>query len=87
MNEVENILVEMEPYLADEQCRSCECLQSLIVQLQIDQLGEIEELQSLRVPKNQMHACLGCDPCPPGKRYSEYLLYKQSLTDSNTKKL
>jgi hypothetical protein len=57
-----------------EECKSCDCLQGFLAQLQID-LGDtgLEVARPFMVPRQEMHGCLGCDPCPPGEAFSAYL--------------
>ena len=57
-----------------DDCWTCECLQGLITQLLIDLKNEdVSELEALIKDKSSLHPCLGCDPCPPGEVFTEYL--------------
>lgn len=55
-------------------CWSCDCFQGFLTQLELDAAEDVTDLTDpLKVPREQMHGCLGCDPCPPGEAYSQYL--------------
>jgi hypothetical protein len=55
-------------------CSNCECFLGYIAHLKIgsDESGR-EYLQQFTTPRSDMHACLGCEPCPPGDHYAAYL--------------
>ena len=68
----ERVLLEaLKPWLANGRCRTCDCLQAALAHLELD--GD-EELRAFiaphRVPPDQMHGCVGCDPCPPAATWS-----------------
>ena len=62
------------PFVREEKCAACECLQGALVELrcdleelpasssQSDLLTRIGTAMNVREP----HACLGCQPCNPG---------------------
>ena len=57
-----------------EQCWTCDCLQGFLTQLELDAGEDVGDLTApLKVPAEAMHGCLGCDPCPPGQVYADYL--------------
>jgi len=57
-----------------EQCRTCDCLQGLLTQLERDADEDVTDLTGgMKVAASEMHGCLGCDPCPPGEAFAEYL--------------
>ena len=62
------------PFVAEEKCSACECLQGALVELRLS-LEELpaspERAQLLMGIGEAMqvatpHACLGCEPCNPG---------------------
>lgn len=56
------------------ECWSCDCLHGFLVQLELDAPQDISHLTcALKVPHSEMHACLGCNPCPPAEMFVEYL--------------
>ena len=58
-------------------CNSCECFLGYIAQLRIDSDSADKDLFTpYKVSRNEMHHCLGCDPCPPGDLYAEYMQKK-----------
>lgn len=60
--------------LPHEECRSCDCLQGFLTQLEIDATDDAADLTGpLKVNSSEMHGCLGCNPCPPAELFSEYL--------------
>lgn len=75
--DVEKILSNLQKYLIKEECWSCDCLQGFLAQLELDSETDITHLiTSFKVSKDEMHGCLGCDPCPPGEAFSAYIKKK-----------
>ena len=63
---------------ARDVCSTCECFHGYLAQLRIDSDSADKDLFTLyKVDRKDMHHCLGCDPCPPGDLYSDYMLKKQ----------
>ena len=62
-----------------EACLTCECFLGLVAQLygDVDANGK-QILKAYKVDRKNMHACLGCDPCPPGDKYAKYIRQKQA---------
>lgn len=55
-------------------CWSCECLQGLVTQLEMDAAEDVTDLTApAKARITRMHGCLGCRPCPPGRLFTEYL--------------
>jgi hypothetical protein len=53
---------------------TCECYLGFVTQLEM--LSDESSQQFLEIHKperDQIHSCLGCDPCPPGDQYAEFL--------------
>lgn len=72
--DTKRILDDLLPHLPREECRTCDCFQGFLTQLDIDATDAIENLVGpLRASREDMHGCLGCDPCPPGAAFTEYL--------------
>lgn len=72
----------IKPWLDEEQCRTCECLQLALIQIEMDD----EENMSVVVAPHkifheQMHPCLGCEPCPPAQALVDYV---QSLRNMSS---
>ncbi len=60
-------------------CNTCECFLGYIAQLRIDSDSASRDLFApYKVGRKDMHKCLGCDPCPPGDLYAEYMKKKQN---------
>lgn len=75
--DVERILSNLQKYIVKEECWSCDCLQGFLTQLELDSEKDVAHLTtSFKISKDQMHSCLGCDPCPPGEAFSEYIKKK-----------
>lgn len=65
---------EITSWLPREECRTCECFLGFITQLELDsEENALEVFSQFRVDRRKIHGCLGCDPCPPGSAFSEYL--------------
>jgi hypothetical protein len=56
-----------------EECRSCDCLQGYLTQLELDYPEATDLIEPLKVPREKLHGCLGCDPCPPAEAFGDYL--------------
>ena len=74
VGEVKELITKAEPSFRHEDCRTCECYLGYIAQLMIDSDPEAKDLLSgYMPPKDEMHGCLGCDPCSPGILHNFYL--------------
>jgi hypothetical protein len=74
---VKEQIKKAEESFRHEECNSCECFLGYLAQLEIDADTEGKEvLKSYRSEREPIHSCLGCDPCPPGVLYAEYLRKK-----------
>lgn len=63
-----------------EECISCECFLGYITQLEMDSDETARGfILQFKIERNEIHSCLGCDPCPPGDQYAEYLRDAQSM--------
>ena len=75
--EVRELIKKAEVSFRHEECKTCECYLGYVTQLEIDSAPEAREyLASIQPDREEIHACLGCDPCPPGMLYSQYLRRK-----------
>lgn len=73
-NQVQEIIKDIENSITRTECLTCDCLQGLITQLQLDCTEDIADLiDHLKTLPEKMHGCLGCDPCPPGALFAQYL--------------
>ena len=56
------------------ECQTCECFLGYVAQLEFaaDPIGKAF-LETLKPSRTVIHACLGCDPCPPGDQFAAYL--------------
>lgn len=78
VREVEKLLNELEASIARPECRTCECFQGFLAQLEGDcEPAALPKIQSMEVPDDQLHSCLGCDPCPPADVYTRYLIERK----------
>ncbi len=72
--QVQAVLERLQRVVRHDPCWSCDCLQGLLTQLELDAGEDVTDLTArLKVPRDRMHGCLGCDPCPPGAVYADYL--------------
>jgi len=65
-----------------KECWSCDCLQGLLTQLELDCPELAETIKPLKVSVGEMHGCLGCDPCPAGEIFTQYIRW-QSEPEGN----
>ena len=72
--EVKELITKAEASFRHEDCQTCECYLGYIAQLMIDSDQEAKDfLSGYMTPREEMHACLGCDPCSPGILHDNYL--------------
>ena len=76
-NDVTILIDKAQSSFRQEECSTCECYLGYIAQLELDGDQGIQEyLAEIKPSKDEIHACLGCDPCSPGILYSDYLRKK-----------
>ena len=74
VGEIKELITKAEASFRHEDCRTCECYLGYVAQLMIDSNPEANEyLSGYMTPKEEMHGCLGCDPCSPGILHNLYL--------------
>jgi hypothetical protein len=77
--QVETILTETAASFPQDSCLTCECFLGLVMQLGLDADTDCQPLLAqYKVPRKEIHNCLGCDPCPPGNSYAKYIRFKQA---------
>ena len=76
--EVQNFLAAAADSFPHGACLTCECFLGYVARLQADSDATcLELIGEYQVERKNMHSCLGCDPCPPGDLYAEYVRKKQ----------
>lgn len=79
-DELQTMLHRAEEQFPHGACNTCECFLGYLAQLRIDSDSANKDLfLPFKVRREDMHHCLGCDPCPPGDLYAEYMKKKQNL--------
>lgn len=74
IEDIRELMEEAEASFPHEACRTCECFLGYTAKLRVDGGKEARaELAAYKVDRNEMHGCLGCDPCPPGDLYAAYV--------------
>ena len=74
VSDLKGYLNKAEESFRHEDCRTCECYLGYLAQLEIDSDEEGREILKDHKPaREEIHACLGCDPCAPGILYTNYL--------------
>jgi len=72
--QVQSYVERLKSSIRTEQCRTCDCLHGLLTQLELDCPEDVADLTAeLKVGRDRMHRCLGCDPCPPGALFADHL--------------
>jgi hypothetical protein len=78
--EVEGLLASLRRASSREECRSCECLQGFIAQLELDAGDDARPLlEEWRADPVRVHKGLGCEPCAPAEVFAEYLMRKREM--------
>lgn len=77
-NELQQLIGQGEDSIAHGICYTCECFLGYLAQLRMDSdPPDRDLLLPFQVEHNDMHRCIGCDPCPPGDLYARYMKKKQ----------
>lgn len=72
--DIQTFLAVASDSFPHDACLTCECFLGYVTRLRVDSDKESQDLiAEYRVERNTMHSCLGCDPCPPGDLYAEYV--------------
>jgi hypothetical protein len=78
VSDVKDLINKAEESFRHDECAACECYLSYVAQLEMDSDSEGQGyLKDYQPARDQIHACLGCDPCAPGILYTNYLRVKQ----------
>lgn len=79
LSKIKELVKKAEFAFRHQECATCECYLGYIVQLRIDSDDEGEKfLKGILPERDQIHSCLGCDPCPPGTLHANYLRKRSS---------
>ena len=74
IEEVRSVLEDLKGAITREECRTCDCMQGLLTQLELDAAEDVTGLTApFKTTLEMMHGCLGCDPCPPGALFAAYI--------------
>lgn len=74
LSEAQDLFKKAEQAFRHEECATCECYLGYVVQLEIDADDQGRDyLKNYKPDRGQIHSCLGCDPCPAGILYTNYL--------------
>ncbi len=85
-NQVQEIIKELENSIMRPECLTCDCFGGLLTQLELDCPEDVRDLiNRLKTSAEKMHGCLGCDPCPPGGLFAQYLKSKTNNNNTNIK--
>ena len=77
--ELQTLLDAVEESFPHDLCSTCECFLGYIAQLRVDSNPADKALfLPYKVERKDMHKCLGCNPCPPGDEYAEYMRDKKN---------
>ena len=81
IEQLKELITKAEFSFRREECATCECYLGYITQLELDGDQEAQDYLTESKPKREeIHACLGCDPCSPSILYSDYLRKKTTST-------
>lgn len=77
-DEIQTLLKAAEDSFPHGACNTCECFLGYLAQLRIDSDSADKDIFTpFKFRREDMHKCLGCDPCPPGDLYAAYMLKRQ----------
>lgn len=63
-----------------EDCYTCECFLGYLTRLEMDSETAFKPVAAdYKPPRELMHSCLGCDPCPPADHFAMYIKQKNNL--------
>ena len=76
----------LQPYVREEKCSACECLQGVLVELRmvLEELPEGKEREALlsaiaqAMTVHSLHTCLGCEPCNPSDILADFYRAQQA---------
>ena len=80
----------LRPFLVQEQCRTCECLQGALTELRlaledlpvtVDQAWLLQSVEGALL-RDAPHSCLGCDPCEPGNILAAFYRAQSAATQT-----
>ena len=75
--EVQTFLAEVADSFPHDACLTCECFLGYVIRLRVNSDETSRDLiGGYAVERKSMHSCLGCDPCPPGDLYADYIRKK-----------
>jgi hypothetical protein len=78
--ELQTFLKTVGDSFPHDACLTCECFLGFVTRLQIDSdKCDHDLIGEYKVEKKLLHSCLGCDPCPQGDMYAEYVRKKAQL--------
>jgi len=77
-DEAKNLVETIKTSMIRHECRDCECLQGVLVQIEINAEKDVTDWAGqLKVPPARMHSCLGCDPCPFAEIFTDISCVKK----------
>jgi hypothetical protein len=72
------LLDRLQREVTRPECWCCQCLTGFIAQMEMDATPAAKPLLAkYKVPPKEIHACTGCEPCPPARIFAEYLSCKR----------
>lgn len=90
---VETTWKALQPFVGEEKCSTCECLQGALVELRfsLEDLPASPAQEQLLLAVGEAmrvgapHACLGCAPCNPGNILADF--YRQQQAQASVAQL
>ncbi len=79
IGQIKELISKAEYAFHHQECATCEVYLGYLAQLEIDAdpAGQ-QYLREYKPPREQVHGCLGCDPCPSAILHAEYLRKKKA---------
>lgn len=65
-----------------DDCYTCECFLGYLFRLELDSEPAFKEIAAeFKPPRELMHSCMGCDPCPPADHFAAYIKQKNTFIE------